>query len=288
VFGEQHSAARRLTGQDQAAWFRHGKYAHTVHQAIDNQVPRGLRSGMGRTNMHAERAVTPALQIIYEDNHLLAVNKPALLPTMGSAAGDTSLWSECKDYLQRKYNKPGNVFLGVVSRLDAQVTGVVVFARTSKAAGRLSRAFRERAIEKEYWAIVSGRIRPQQGQWTDWLVKDPARHKMVVSSSRDSTARQAILRYSVVTCGAGHVEPVRTLVRIELLTGRKHQIRVQLAHRGHPIVGDRKYGSRDTFARGIALHARKITFEHPVRKLPLTLEAPLPASWQSWGFQLPE
>jgi 23S rRNA pseudouridine1911/1915/1917 synthase len=228
--------------------------------------------------------VTPALQVLYEDNHLLVLNKPAMLATMGSSAGTPSLWSMAKDYLRCKYHKPGNVFLGVVSRIDSPVTGIVVFARTSKAAARLSRLYRDRDVVKEYWAVVSGRLRPHASQYADWLAKDLRTHRMVISSPVNQPAREAVLTYEVEREIVQRGQPIRTLVRIRLMTGRKHQIRVQFAHRGHPIVGDRKYGSPEAFPSGMALHARRLIFQHPVRKTPIDITAPLPASWRRLGI----
>jgi len=213
-------------------------------------------------------------QVLYEDNHVLAVTKPAGLATMGVPAGKSSLLDVAKDYVREKYDKPGNVYLGIVSRLDAPVTGIVVIARTSKAAARLTEQFRSREVEKIYWAVCSGRPRPADGEWIDWLRHDD-RHRRVHVVARDSPdAKQARLTYR----SRGKLK-AGTWLEVRLETGRKHQIRVQCAAHGHPIVGDRKYGSRASFAAGIALHARRLTFLHPVRKDPIELTAPLPKSW---------
>jgi len=218
------------------------------------------------------------LQVLYEDNHLLAVSKPALLPTMGVAPDRPSLLAEAKAYVKRKYQKPGNVYLGIVSRLDAPVTGVVMIARTSKAASRLSAQFRSGLVEKTYWAVVSGAPRPAEARLVDHLRKDERHRRMHVAAADDPDAREARLRYRTVRGVA-----IGTLLEVELETGRKHQIRVQLAHAGHPIVGDRKYGSREAFPNGIALHSRRLVVEHPVRREPLELTAPLPAAWHQVG-----
>jgi len=216
------------------------------------------------------------LHILLEDNHLLAVLKPAMLPTMGVAADRPSLLSEAKAYLKRKYNKPGNVYLGIVSRLDAPVSGVVLMARTSKAAARLSRQFREHDVEKRYWAVVDDPVNPPAGRCVDWLIKDERHRRMHVAREGKPGAQRAELAYRTLQSVRGG-----TLLEVRLLTGRKHQIRVQLAQRGWPIRGDRKYGSTRPFPHGIALHGRYLRLEHPVRHTPLEITAPLPQSWSS-------
>ncbi|HVT27957.1 MAG TPA: RluA family pseudouridine synthase [Lacipirellulaceae bacterium] len=242
------------------------------------------------------------LSVLYEDNHLLAVNKPAMLPTMGVAADRPTLLSQAKEYIRRKYHKTGNVYLGIVSRLDAPVTGVVLLARTSKAAGRLSKQFRERDVEKLYWAIVEGQAEPTEGRLVDFLRKDERHRRMHVTGPGTVGAQRAELTYRVLnsdkeTKRHGDREKIQTpdvespchpfslstglsLLEIQPLTGRKHQIRVQLAHAGFPIVGDRKYGGCRPFPAGIALHSRRLVVEHPVSKIQLEIEAPLPTAWQ--------
>ena len=200
-----------------------------------------------------------------------------MLPTMGVAADRPSLLTVAKAYLKKKYNKPGNVYLGIISRLDAPVTGVVVMARTSKAAARLSEQFRTRKVEKVYWAIVAGNMSPAQGACVDWLRKDERHRRVYVVSAETSGAQQARLSYQTLR----QLSQGR-LLEIQLETGRKHQIRVQLAEQGCPILGDRKYGSRKPFPAGIGLHSRSIQFEHPVLKQPMSLTAPLPRSWQDF------
>lgn len=220
--------------------------------------------------------------MLYEDNHLLAVVKPAGLATMGAVAGQPTLVTWAQDYLRRRYHKPGNVYIGVVSRLDASTTGVVLLARTSKAAGRLSEQFRGRSVRKVYWALVEGTVEPAEGRYVDWLLKDDAAHRMRVVPAATPAAQEARLDYRRLTRSAGD-----SLVEVDLLTGRKHQIRVQFSRRRHPILGDAKYGSRRRFPQGIALHARQLTLVHPVRGEPLTLQAPLPQAWRDCGFPLP-
>ncbi|HMO85739.1 MAG TPA: RluA family pseudouridine synthase [Lacipirellulaceae bacterium] len=216
----------------------------------------------------------PLCDVLYEDNHVVAVNKPALLPTMGVGPEEPSLLESVRSYIRREYAKPGNVYLGVVSRLDAPVTGVVLLARTSKAAGRLSASFRQRQVKKTYLAIVEGCIEPDHGVLEHYLRKDERHRKVHVTHAGAADAQMARLEYRwLQTTGA------LSLIEVDLQTGRKHQIRVQLAKSGCPILGDLKYGSRRPFRPGIALHARALEVEHPVRHEPLRIEAPLPAAW---------
>lgn len=216
----------------------------------------------------------PPFPILYEDNHLLVVDKPAGLPTMGVADDRATVLSEAKAYIKSKYGKPGNVYLGIVSRLDAPVTGALVIARTSKAASRLTEQFQNRDVVKCYWALVQSPPVPKTGVWEDFVRKDERHRKMHVTHAQHPEAKLARLRYTTI-------DQVRaaTLLEIHLETGRKHQIRLQLVHRGHPVFGDRKYGSEIVFPKGIGLHSRRVEFEHPVRKSPLSIECRLPESW---------
>lgn len=216
----------------------------------------------------------PPFPVLLEDNHLLAVIKPANMPTMGVTADRPSLVTLARAYLKAKYQRPGNVFVGVVSRLDAVVSGVVLLARTSKAASRLAAQFRERTVGKLYWALVPEPLTPPVGELVDWLRKDERHRKMILAPPRSAHALEARLTYRTAREG-----PRATLLEIDLQTGRKHQIRVQLAARGAPILGDVQYGSRARFAPGIALHARALRLIHPVRGTPLELVAPVPPSW---------
>lgn len=220
-----------------------------------------------------------SLNILYEDNHLLAINKPAGLATMGVPSSQTSLLDLAREYVKRKHHKPGNVYLGVVSRLDALVTGVVLLARTSKAASRLSLQFRQREVKKIYWALVGDSVSPETGEMIDWLCKRESLQRMVVSTPSSKDSVEARLTYRVMgRHGRG------SWLEIELLTGRKHQIRVQLSSRGYPLLGDRKYGSSHAFSRGIALHARQLEFIHPVRREPVCLVAEPPNYWPPASF----
>ena len=221
------------------------------------------------------------MDVLFEDNHLLAVNKPAGLPTMGVAPDRRSLLVMAKQYLKEKYHKPGNVYLGIVSRLDAPVTGVVLMCKTSKAARRMTAQFRERSVEKLYWTVVAGKVIPAEGTLEHYLLKDERHRRMHTTHATAAGAQQARLHYRVQAASGG-----LTLLRILLETGRKHQIRVQWAAQQCPIVGDRKYGSRQPFPQGIALHARLLRVIHPVRQTPLTLKAPWPSGWRMLPFDL--
>ena len=217
----------------------------------------------------------PALDILYEDNHCLALAKPAGWASAHFQGGDQTLDRAAKDYLKDKYHKPGNVFLGVVHRLDKQVSGVLLFARTSKAAARLAEQFREGTVEKVYWAVVEGEVASAAGTLEDWLLKDQERGRVEVVAPDVPDARQALLHYQRKAVHGG-----LTLLEIRPQTGRTHQLRVQLAHRRHPIYGDAKYGSVHTLGPAIALHARALTFLHPVRYEPVTLTAEVPQGWR--------
>ncbi len=220
----------------------------------------------------------PVLDILYEDNHLIVVNKPPRIPTMGTAAGERSMVTLVKDYLRRRYRKPGNVYLGVVSRLDAFSCGVLVFARTSKAASRLAKQFRDGRVIKQYWAIVEATLGESAGEMTDWVVKDDTRRRMTVCEQATPGARHAELRWRRLG-----VYDARTLVEIDLLTGRKHQIRLQFSSRGWPVLGDHKYGGSQNF-RGIALLAKSISLAHPVRPDQMTFQVEPPVSWKITRF----
>ena len=226
------------------------------------------------------------LHILFEDNHCLAVAKPAPLLTQGVPPGIPTLEAMVKAYLKERYHKPGNVYLGIPHRLDRPVSGVVVFARNTKAARRLAEQFQNRQVRKVYWAIVersaAGELPPAEDVWQDWLlkIKDESRTERV--SADTPGARLAVLHYRRL-----RENEEGALVEIEPQTGRMHQIRVQTAVRGWPVRGDVLYGARLPFGspaelprdRLIALHARSLTFLHPIRYEPLTVTAPLPESW---------
>lgn len=216
-----------------------------------------------------------AFEIIYEDNHCLAVHKPSGVLSTHYEGREETLDRAVKAYLKDKYHKPGKVFLGVVHRLDRPVSGVLLFARTSKAAARLAQQFREGTVEKIYWAVVAGEVGPLAGTLEDWLRKDKIRGRVEVVEPDEAGARQALLHYQRRAVQGG-----LTWLEVRPQTGRTHQLRVQLAHHGYPIYGDAKYGSIHTFGRGIGLHARALTFLHPVRYEPITLTAEVPRPWR--------
>lgn len=201
-------------------------------------------------------------QIIHEDNHLLVVNKRPSQIVQGDKTGDTPLSEHLKQYLKEKYNKPGNVFLGVVHRLDRPVSGLVIFARTSKALARMNTLVKNREIRKVYWAVVGKTPPDQQGRLEHFLIKDEKKNKSMVVPAERSGAKKAILDYRLIGTSDRYF-----LLEVELQTGRHHQIRVQLAKIGCPIKGDVKYGfPRPNKTPFIHLHARELEFVHPVSK----------------------
>lgn len=245
------------------------------------------------------------MKVLYEDNHLLVVDKPAGMATMGSESGRATVYDWAADYLKRRYNKPGNVFVGIVSRLDQSTTGVLVLARTSKAASRLSVQFggpgKSKKVssraQKVYLAVVAGDVvrdsgMPRSGTLVDWVWKDDAAFRMRVARTQPGhqqhgnpqqpDAKEARLAYHVIEHG-----PARSLLAVQLLTGRKHQIRLQFADRGHPILGDSKYGSTVNFSSGVALHSWRLLITHPTKQDPMWLGAAIPASWDRITPPLP-
>ena len=225
-------------------------------------------------------AVMPRdFEILFEDNHLLVVDKPALLPTMGVQEGDDSLVNQAKEYLRRKYNKPGNVYLGVVSRLDEFVSGVIVLARTSKAASRLTDQFRRRAVGKYYLAIIPDLPSlPDAGELENRLVKDESLHRMMaLEKNAPAVPQEKVAKLNFKTLGCHNKQ---RLLAVSLKTGRKHQIRVQLAAAGCPIIGDRKYESLASFKRGIALHSHRLVIEHPITKETRSFQSDPPRFWR--------
>ena len=211
----------------------------------------------------------PEPKVLYEDNHLLALLKPAGTLTLGDETGDRSMVDIAAEYLRTKYNKPGNVFVGVVHRLDRPVSGVLLLARTSKAASRLSEQFRSGSVRKVYDAVVSGKVSPPRKELVDWLVKDRRINRVKAVSEGTAGARRSVLTYEVLSYANG-----RTLLQVEPVTGRSHQIRVQLATRSYPIIGDVKYGSTNRLGGQILLHARTLEFDHPTQKHRVTVSSP--------------
>ena len=216
------------------------------------------------------------LPVIYEDNHLLVVDKPAGLLAQGDRSGDSTLVDAAASYLKEKYAKPGNVYVGLVHRLDRNVSGVTVLARTSKAAARLSTQFRDSTVRKTYLAVVAGVPVPPTGEVTSWLAA-AGDHRGVTraESAPFSGARESLLLYNVTDSRGGY-----SLVSIEPVTGRRHQIRAQMARLGCPLVGDVKYGSEWRLAdHRLALHAIKLEISHPVGGRTLEFTAPIPRDW---------
>lgn len=213
--------------------------------------------------------------IVYEDNHLLVAVKPPNLPAQADASGDEDLLSLLKAYVAERYGKPGAVYLGLVHRLDRPVGGLMVFARTSKAAARLSAQVREKALSREYVAAVRGEA-PARGELTDWLYKDARTNTVRVVPEGTAGARPANLRYAL----AGRADGL-SLVRVRLFTGRSHQIRVQLAHAGMPIWGDARYGGGRP-GEQIALWGMRLGLLHPTQKRPLAFVAPPPRDAAPW------
>lgn len=213
------------------------------------------------------------MEVIYEDNHLIAVNKNCHELVQGDKTGDISLADLLKTWLKEKYAKPGNVFVGVTHRLDRPVTGVVVFAKTSKALPRMNELFRTGEIKKTYWAIVRNRPPEVEQELTHWLVRNEKQNKSYVCTpSQKRDARKAVLHYRLLAQSENYY-----LLEIDLQTGRHHQIRCQLAAIGCPIRGDLKYGAgRSNPDGGISLHARRVSFVHPVSKRPIDIVAPVP------------
>jgi 23S rRNA pseudouridine1911/1915/1917 synthase len=229
------------------------------------------------------------LNVLFEDNHLLVVNKPPLLPTMGVKEGELSLLSQSRQYIKKKYNKPGNVYLGIVSRLDAFVSGVIVLAKTSKAAGRLSEQFRNRTADKTYWAIIPDALKEESGRLEDWVIKNESLHRMTVIPKGRKTptgAKVARLNYKTIGTEITSRQCPTKLLEIKLETGRKHQIRVQLENAGASILGDRKYGSDLPFKRGIALHSRELSIEHPTNRVLQSFQAETPSWWNIDRYSL--
>ena len=212
------------------------------------------------------------MEIVYEDNHLIAVNKNCHEIVQGDKTGDTPLSEELKTYLKEKYAKPGNVFVGVAHRLDRPVTGIVIFAKTSKALTRMNDMFRNGDVKKTYWAIVKNCPPEQEGELRHWLVRNEKQNKSYAYDSEKPASKNAILRYRVIAKSEKYY-----LVEIDLKTGRHHQIRCQLAKIGCPIKGDLKYGAeRSNPDGGICLHARSAAFVHPVSKIQTEIIAETP------------
>ncbi len=212
------------------------------------------------------------LIVLYEDNHLIAINKRVGDLVQGDKTGDPPLSDSVKQYIKKKYNKPGEVFLGTVHRLDRPTSGIVIFAKTSKALERMNKMFREKEIDKTYWALVKNKPSKTKDRLEDFLVKDPKTNKSKVTSGKTANSKKAILNYNIRQTLNNYY-----LLEVNLETGRHHQIRTQLSAIGCPIKGDLKYGfPRSNKDAGISLHAREIEFIHPVKKESLKIVAPCP------------
>ena len=219
------------------------------------------------------------MEVIYEDNHIIIVNKQSGEIVQGDKTGDRPLSDIVKDYIKEMYAKPGAVFLGVVHRLDRPVSGLVVFARTSKALSRLNKMFAEGEVHKTYWAIVKNAPRASDGTLEHWIVRNEKQNKSYAYDHERPNAKKAILKYRALSHSDSY-----TLLEVNLMTGRHHQIRCQLAAMGCPIKGDLKYGaSRSNPDGSISLMARRVEFIHPVSKEPIVVEAPVPHDtlWQA-------
>ena len=219
------------------------------------------------------------LQVLFEDNHIIVINKRAGDIAQGDKTGDKPLGDVVKDYIKDKYNKPGNVYLGVVHRLDRPTTGIILFAKTSKALPRLNKMFAEKSAKKTYWAIVKNKPNKDQDTLVNWLKKNPKNNKSKAHTNEVDDSKKAILHYQVIKKLDNYF-----LLEVNLETGRHHQIRSQLSSIGSPIKGDLKYGfDRSNKDASIHLHARVLEFEHPVKKELITIVAPLPkdAIWDA-------
>lgn len=223
------------------------------------------------------------MTVLYEDNHIIIVNKESGEIVQGDKTGDVPLSEIVKDWIKLHHNKPGNVYLGVVHRLDRPVSGVVVFAKTSKALSRLNTMFAKHdEVRKTYWALTKKRPAQEEGTLTHWLVRNEKQNKSYAYDNERPNAKKAVLNYKVIGATDRY-----TLIEVELLTGRHHQIRCQLSKMGCPIKGDLKYGAERSNPDGsISLLARKLEFIHPVSKQMITVEAPLPkeAIWQTFNI----
>ncbi|MGP1453977.1 MAG: RluA family pseudouridine synthase [Segatella oris] len=221
------------------------------------------------------------MEIVYEDNHLIIVYKHSGEIVQGDKTGDVPLSEDVKCYLKEKYQKPGNVFLGVVHRLDRPVAGLVVFAKTSKALTRLNKMFRDGEVHKTYWAITKNLPPQPEGTLTHWLVRNEKQNKSYAYDREVPHSKKAILKYRLIGQSDHYC-----LLEVNLMTGRHHQIRCQLAHMGCPIKGDLKYGAQRSNPDGsICLLAHHVEFVHPVSKQLISLDSPLPEDklWQVWG-----
>lgn len=224
------------------------------------------------------------MTVVYEDNHIIIVNKTASEIVQGDKTGDVPLSETVKQYLKEKYHKPGNVFIGVTHRLDRPVSGLVVFAKTSKALSRLNEMFKNSEVKKTYWAIVKQTPAETEGELVNYLVRNEKQNKSYAYDSEKPGSKKAILHYRLIARSDNY-----SLLEVDLKTGRHHQIRCQLAKMGCPIKGDLKYGfPRSNPDGSICLHARRVRFVHPVSKELIDVVAPVPSDnlWRSLASSL--
>ena len=214
--------------------------------------------------------IQSGVKILYEDNHIIVAIKPAGVLSQSDGSDAPDMLTILKAYIKEKYSKPGEVYLGLIHRLDRPVSGVMVFARTSKAASRLSEQIRNRKVEKIYRCVVEG-VLEGSGRLENYISKDESRNIVTVSDAEKPGYKASYLDYRAIASKEG-----KTLVEVKLGTGRSHQIRAQMAHNGYPLTGDQKYGKKDPKVKDIALEAYKLSFEHPVKRENITFEAPVP------------
>ena len=258
-----------------------GQNRDIVNTPDAQPTPADETSVNGAGGGSAPHPPLPSAHVLYEDHHLLIANKPAPLLTQ-APPGVPCLEEQVKAYIKAKYAKPAGVYLGVPHRLDRPVSGVICFARNTKAAQRVHAQFAEHKVRKVYWALVEGTVAPDTGTWDDWIRKVEEEARVERAQEGEPGAKLGLLEYRVLRTGAN-----TSLVELTPLTGRMHQLRVQSAWRGHPVLGDTQYGSTRPFGpaadlprdRVVALHARRLTLTHPFTKQELTVEAPVPDYW---------
>ena len=219
------------------------------------------------------KEISNGVKVLYEDNHIIVAIKPAGVLSQSDGSSAQDMLTILKAYIKEEYSKPGEVYLGLVHRLDRPVSGVMVFARTSKAASRLSEQIRTRKVEKIYRCVVSG-VLEGEGRLENYISKDEDRNIVTVIDKERHGFKASYLDYKALASKDGI-----TMVEVKLGTGRSHQIRAQMAHRGYPLIGDQKYGDKDKRCKDIALEAYKLSFEHPVKREFIAFEAPLPSGY---------
>jgi len=240
-------------------------------------APR-LNHSLGLINkLHFVAKGREKMRILFEDNHIIVVEKPQNIPSAPDSSGDTDMLTMVKDYIKQKYNKPGNVFIGLVHRLDRPTGGVMVFARTSKAAERLSECLREGEFDKRYYAVVMGKPREKSDRITHYLLKDEASNTVSVVPQLTAGAKEASLQYTVIESA-----DLVSLIDVRLETGRSHQIRAQMATVGHPVFGDAKYGGDKTPKGKLALWSYQLKFPHPTTKVLMSFRVIPPVDETPW------